>query len=92
VAADSGTRRQPRLNPFIFPSDTDFRFVLLIVAVLGASLFIFNGLYYEFFGAQFQQSTFQCIETATEAYPLDPNTMDFETYVNQGAARVPRTL
>lgn len=34
-----------RLNPFAFPSDTDFRFVLLIVSVLGASLFIYQTLY-----------------------------------------------
>jgi len=34
-----------RLNPFAFPSDTDFRFVLLIVSVLGASLLIYEALY-----------------------------------------------
>src|SRR6266852_8384648 len=36
--------RRLRLNPFTFPSDTDFRFVLLIVSVLGSSLFIFEAL------------------------------------------------
>lgn len=30
------------LNPFSFPSDTDLRFILLIVCVLGASLWIYN--------------------------------------------------
>ncbi|MGH7999435.1 MAG: hypothetical protein ACREPR_08420, partial [Brasilonema sp.] len=35
----------PRLNPFEFPSDTDFRFILLIVAVAGASLFIYGDFY-----------------------------------------------
>jgi hypothetical protein len=34
--------RRPRLNPFVFPSDTTLRFMLLIVTVLGASLFIYN--------------------------------------------------
>src|SRR5947207_11583062 len=38
------TSHRPRLNPFAFPSDTDFRFVLLIVSVLGSSLFIFQVL------------------------------------------------
>ena len=38
--------RLPRLNPFAFPSDTDFRFVLLIVSVLGASLFIYSTVYF----------------------------------------------
>ncbi len=32
----------PRLNPFAFPSDTDFQFVLLIVSVVGASLYIYK--------------------------------------------------
>lgn len=35
-----------RLDPFLYPSDTTFRFVLLVVAVLGASLFIYNSLYF----------------------------------------------
>src|SRR5687768_15671692 len=33
-----------RFDPFAFPPDTTFRFVLLIVAVIGASLFIFSAL------------------------------------------------
>ncbi len=33
---------RPRLNPFAFPSDTDLRFMMLVVTVLGASLFIYN--------------------------------------------------
>lgn len=35
----------PRLNPFAFPSDTTFRFVLLIAAILGVSLFTYNWLH-----------------------------------------------
>ncbi len=35
-------QRPARLNPFAFPSDTDLRFILLIVCVLGASLWIYN--------------------------------------------------
>ncbi len=35
----------PRLNPFVFPSDTTFRFLLLLVAVLGANLYIWNWLH-----------------------------------------------
>lgn len=34
-----------RLNPFAFPSDTDFRFVLLIVSVLGTSLLVYTVLF-----------------------------------------------
>lgn len=40
------TSSAPRLNPFAFPSDTDFRFILLIVSVLGASLFIYDAVYF----------------------------------------------
>ena len=33
---------RPRLNPFAFPSDTAFRFGLLVVAVLGANLYVWQ--------------------------------------------------
>jgi Zn-dependent protease with chaperone function len=36
----------PRLNPFAFPSDTTFRFLLLVVSIVGVSLFLFNWLYF----------------------------------------------
>jgi Zn-dependent protease with chaperone function len=36
-----GGRQPPRLNPFAFPADTDFRFVLLIALVLASSLYIY---------------------------------------------------
>lgn len=36
----------PQLNPFAFPSDTHFRFILLIATVLGASLFIYGDFYH----------------------------------------------
>jgi Zn-dependent protease with chaperone function len=39
---------RPRLNPFAFPSDTTFRFVLLVVAVLGATLYIWEWIYFQF--------------------------------------------
>ncbi len=32
--------RRPRLNPFIFPSDTDFRFIMLIVVTIAATLLV----------------------------------------------------
>jgi Zn-dependent protease with chaperone function len=40
VAAEP--ERRPRLNPFAFPSDTAFRFGLLIAAVLGANLYVWQ--------------------------------------------------
>src|SRR5688500_10741025 len=34
-----------RLNPFAFPSDTDLRFVLLMVSVVGSTMFIYSWFY-----------------------------------------------
>ncbi|MEM9163962.1 MAG: M48 family metalloprotease [Cyanobacteria bacterium P01_F01_bin.4] len=36
--------QKPRLNPFVFPSETDFRFVLLVLTTIGGSLFCFERL------------------------------------------------
>ncbi len=38
----SEPERRPRLNPFAFPSDTAFRFGLLVAAVLGANLYVWQ--------------------------------------------------
>jgi len=34
-----------RLSPFVFPSDTTFRFLLLLVAVIGANLYVWDWLW-----------------------------------------------
>jgi len=48
----SDSQRVRRLNPFLFPPDTDLRFVLLIVAVVSASLFLFGVGYNAIFLSQ----------------------------------------
>jgi Zn-dependent protease with chaperone function len=52
VSAEPGEPSPPetsplgaRLSPFVFPSDTTFRFLLLLVAVIGANLYIWNWLW-----------------------------------------------
>jgi len=45
MVTDQRVTLRPRLNPFAFPPDTDFRFVLLVVSVLGTSLLIYKTLY-----------------------------------------------
>lgn len=45
TAAAADPEPVPRLNPFAFPSNTAFRFLLLIVTVLGTSLFTYNWIY-----------------------------------------------
>ncbi|MGE0227545.1 MAG: M48 family metalloprotease [Dehalococcoidia bacterium] len=37
--------RSPRPNPFAFPSDTTFRFALLVAAVFGATLYVWNWMW-----------------------------------------------
>ena len=41
-AGTAAPERRPRLNPFAFPSDTAFRFGLLITAVVGANLYVWE--------------------------------------------------
>lgn len=43
--AQVGHRSAPRLNPFIFPSDTDFRFALLLIVVISATVFIYDWIH-----------------------------------------------
>ncbi len=75
------TRGLPRLNPFAFPSDTDFRFVLLIVSVLGSSLIFFNGLAYA--TPFLHQQVVAWYHCALEFQRVKPtNYTDFYTYVN----------
>jgi Zn-dependent protease with chaperone function len=48
MSAQAGAepQRPARLNPFAFPSDTTFRFVLLVVAVLGSTLYIWDWIFF----------------------------------------------
>ncbi len=45
AALPASSARPPRLNPFAFPSDTDFRFILLVVAVLAVSMFMYGQVF-----------------------------------------------
>lgn len=49
-----------RLNPFLFPAETDFRFLLLITAVLGASLFVYRVLVNALLRTEFAQTMLNC--------------------------------
>jgi Zn-dependent protease with chaperone function len=42
MSAGAASERRPRLNPFAFPSDTAFRFGLLVTAVIGANLYVWQ--------------------------------------------------
>ncbi len=56
--------RRPRLNPFVFPSDTTLRFILLIMCVLGANLWIYNSpfLYKTSDFTKYIEAKYQCVK------------------------------
>lgn len=64
------TSRPPRLNPFLFPPDTDFRFTLLIASVVGASLFIYETIYNGF--TSLDPARFSLQLECVKAGSLDP--------------------
>jgi Zn-dependent protease with chaperone function len=49
-----------RLNPFLFPAETDFRFLLLIAAALGTSLAVYGSLVNAFLRSEFGQTVLRC--------------------------------
>ncbi len=65
--------RSGRLNPFLFPPDTDFRFLLLIVAVASTSLFIFGAIYNAIFSLQIFTVIQDCLERTPFAAPERPD-------------------
>ena len=62
---------KPRLNPFLFSPDTNFRFVLLIISVLGASLFTYNDLYNQLHRQEIITGWSKCFSDAEATYPLE---------------------
>src|SRR5215203_6066279 len=63
--------RAPRLNPFAFPSDTDFRFVLLIVSVLSVTVLLYSMLYDALPPtAEYKRAEYaRCVDQAKSANP-----------------------
>src|SRR5688500_14438411 len=62
----------PRLNPFAFPPETDFRFGQLMVATVGASLIIFTTLYNSVPATWEWKSAYyaRCAAEARASYPV----------------------
>ncbi len=77
------TGHPPRLNPFAFPSDTDFRFILLIVSILGASLFAYNIINNYLFQRDYIELSLRCRQVANAAYPGNPSIHSLEGYQKQ---------
>lgn len=63
---------KPRLNPFAFPTDTDFRLLLLVAMIISSGLFIYNWIYLGLPQAQSDISIYsRCQHLAQIAYPSD---------------------
>jgi Zn-dependent protease with chaperone function len=60
------SRPSQRLNPFLFPAETDFRFLLLVAAVLGASLFLYRSLANALLRQPFEQAALGCATSLQE--------------------------
>ena len=66
------SERPPRPNPFAFPSDTTFRFALLVAAVLGATLYVWDWLWTVLGAGQDQvvAGALECAALAPGSVPL----------------------
>lgn len=62
---------KPRLNPFLFPSDTDFRFILFIISIVSATFFIYSYLFPFIPGeiAYIHNMYASCIKAGSLAHP-----------------------
>ncbi len=72
-ASCSSDTLRPRLNPFAFPSDTTFRFVLLIVFAVSGSISSYGDLWFALRAAEVQPEQ-ACVSTLlqrTQALPAE---------------------
>lgn len=63
-----------RLNPFLFSPNTNFRFALLILSVIGASLFIYETLFFQKSSNGVIQIIQSCKQEADSVYPISGDT------------------
>jgi len=86
MAAGPSGAQQPRLNPFAFPSDTTFRFFLLVVSIVGVSLFLYNWLYFEVSDNQAEvRRTLACVEEQQAALAVAATSDDLDAAASRFA-------
>jgi Zn-dependent protease with chaperone function len=79
MSAGPSGEKEPRLNPFAFPSDTTFRFFLLVVAIVGVSLFLYNWLYFSVSDNRAEiRRTLACVEEQQAAYAAASTQADLD--------------
>ncbi len=88
AAAPHPANPTPRFNPFVFPPDTTFRFVLLIVSIVGASLFIYNTLHFNLtYQTQLEQME-RCRPLGQQIWQSAATLRNIDTQLQQGLATV----
>jgi Zn-dependent protease with chaperone function len=72
----SGDMRAPRLNPFAFPSDTSYRFILLIIFVVCGSLILYGELWSIFYSNRaFERDVIALVQNLIQNLSAWPNTL-----------------
>jgi hypothetical protein len=70
---NSEVNLQPRLDPFVFPSGTTLRFILLIVLAISVSLNIYNRIYWKYRSTQIDLNSFVKSQESLCTSQVDPN-------------------
>ena len=79
MSAGPSGEQAARLNPFAFPSDTTFRFFLLVVSIVGVSLFLYNWLYFSVSDNRAEvRRTLACVEEQQAALAVAATTDDLD--------------
>lgn len=81
-------RTAPRLNPFAFPAETTFRFVLLVVMVLSTSAFIYDSIFFTVNAQAALETLNHCFEEVGAAY--SPESPEYSTALSQCRAPMAR--
>src|SRR5687768_6829314 len=86
MAAGPSGAQERRLNPFAFPSDTTFRFLLLVVSIVGVSLFLYNWLYFSVSDNQAEiRRTLECVEEQQAALAVAATSDDLDAAASRFA-------
>jgi Zn-dependent protease with chaperone function len=81
MTAAAPTERRPRLNPFAFPSDTTFRFGLLVAAVVGANLYVWQWIASATRGREHVEGVLECLALSpSSAASLEQLTASSKAY------------
>jgi Zn-dependent protease with chaperone function len=72
--------RRPRLNPFAFPSDTVFRFGLLVTAVVGANLYVWQWIAIAFVDQRTFLADARACQALTDLSSLERFTASSDAY------------